>query len=388
MIQLLRRFQRDERGATLGVVAVFMAGTLGTMALAIDLGMLTHARLQAQNAADAAALAGASAYLDIIPAAAATSEAERRALEIALGNNIRGVTIDSAEVTVQPVPAEFKVYVHVRRDDIPTWFARLLGFATSDVSADATAQLSPASSGRCLRPFAVPDMWNDANEDTDGNRIWDSTERWTYNPADGDFYRKWQDNPTAVPTPTGYGSEWRNPAPDSYTNDFGRPFRMRAQDLRGAPTDAFFYPLRLRGSGRVDFKRNILECVTTEVHLHDDIPLETDDVGVSATEGLMLRYMDDPSAYWNASTNTIEGSAFTDPLQSPRVVFFALFDPNQISTVRAGQNTIQLNDFAYFFLDAMPAFGEPVRARFMYYASGAGVGSSTGTLVRVLQLVN
>ena len=57
----LRRLRDDERGisllyVTFGFMAFFAATTL-----AIDVGMLTTARSQAQNAADAGALAGAIA---------------------------------------------------------------------------------------------------------------------------------------------------------------------------------------------------------------------------------------------------------------------------------------------------------------------------------------
>src|SRR5687768_16317539 len=52
---------RRERGAVLVHVAVAMTGLLAFSALTIDLGSLWVARGQAQNAVDAAALAGAIA---------------------------------------------------------------------------------------------------------------------------------------------------------------------------------------------------------------------------------------------------------------------------------------------------------------------------------------
>ena len=55
--------RRDERGSALVLYTVAMVGMMGMAALAIDLGMLRKARAEAQRAADASALAGASAIL-------------------------------------------------------------------------------------------------------------------------------------------------------------------------------------------------------------------------------------------------------------------------------------------------------------------------------------
>lgn len=54
---------RDEKGQTLVLTAVCMAGLLGFMALALDVGVLYHTRRDAQTAADAAAMAGALDFL-------------------------------------------------------------------------------------------------------------------------------------------------------------------------------------------------------------------------------------------------------------------------------------------------------------------------------------
>src|SRR5688572_28803628 len=60
----MTRFQarlRDERGMTLVMVATGMIAFLSATALAVDVGMMMVARTEAQNAADAGALAGAVA---------------------------------------------------------------------------------------------------------------------------------------------------------------------------------------------------------------------------------------------------------------------------------------------------------------------------------------
>ena len=54
---------RGQRGSVLVVVASSMLALTSVLALAIDVGLMTTARLEAQRAADAAALAGAGAVI-------------------------------------------------------------------------------------------------------------------------------------------------------------------------------------------------------------------------------------------------------------------------------------------------------------------------------------
>ncbi|MGD2047794.1 MAG: pilus assembly protein TadG-related protein, partial [Gemmatimonadota bacterium] len=57
-------WRADERGSVTVIVVAAMAALLAMLALGIDLGGLFNARSEAQRAADAAALAGASAFLE------------------------------------------------------------------------------------------------------------------------------------------------------------------------------------------------------------------------------------------------------------------------------------------------------------------------------------
>jgi len=61
MLQRIRQLQHDERGVTLVFVSVGFLAFLSATTLAIDVGLFMTARTQAQNAADAGALAGATA---------------------------------------------------------------------------------------------------------------------------------------------------------------------------------------------------------------------------------------------------------------------------------------------------------------------------------------
>jgi hypothetical protein len=67
----------------------------------------------------------------------------------------------------------------------------------------------------------------------------------------------------------------------------------------------------------------------------------------------------------------------------------ALFYPGEIST--PGRQSIRFNNFARIFVEEQASPQDPVTGRFLYYAPGLGSagrdGGSTGSLVRVLQLI-
>ena len=172
----MARLVANERGSTLVLVAVSMAAILAVGAISVDLSMLVRMRNEAQRAADAAALAGASAYLEIdpvnmLPNLAKVSE---RAFDFASRNTIGGTPVDvseqgepetvgsdivitSKEVMVAAAPNASRVRVTIRRAGVGTFFARFLGRETVPISVSATAEAVPAGRSRCVMPFALPD---------------------------------------------------------------------------------------------------------------------------------------------------------------------------------------------------------------------------------------
>jgi hypothetical protein len=102
----------------------------------------------------------------------------------------------------------------------------------------------------------------------------------------------------------------------------------------------------------------------------------------------------DAGARWDTSLNNgtggITGSSYGDWRDSPRVIPVALFDPHQIAGIRSGGNlTLTFNNFALFFVEGFEGQGQqkPLKGRFLYYATGTGVGPVTGPLTKILQLV-
>ncbi|MDX1566241.1 MAG: pilus assembly protein TadG-related protein [Longimicrobiales bacterium] len=234
----------DESGSVAVTVALSMTALVALLALGIDLGALFNARSEAQRAADAAALAGASAFLEYHDRAA-RNEAIDRAVEFATSNEIRSELITPGEVTVDVNLDSSTVRTAIRREGVPTWFARLFGIEAVDIGAEATAWAGEAGAAQCVKPFAVPDMWEETTDDLNNNRVWDEGERWKFDPAEGDRYDGYS-GPGGDPDETGYGSDWRNSGVDArgrrYDGDYGRRITIKVTDPRNAYVPSFFLP--------------------------------------------------------------------------------------------------------------------------------------------------
>jgi hypothetical protein len=399
LIRSLSRPVHGKRGATLVFVAVAMGALFGFLALAIDLGMLFVAREDAQRAADAAALAGASAFLEN-QGAAAVVPANQRAMEYALRNTFQNGPIDSSEVTIQVLPESLRVGVWVQRDSVQTLFARTLGMRWMPIGAYAAAEAADAGSAKCLKPFALPDLWHDANDDTNGNRVWDGDEVWQFGNDPGDRYEPFS-GPGGSATETGYGSGWRNyVTPVDF--DYGRQIKIKVtdpNDLQGAEPSVFFpwriptgpdpepcpgFGLAEGSTGAAVYRQNICSCNNSEISLGEEYQIETGNMVGPTWQGTRELIEQDPNAYWDESANTVVGSSYgAGWMNSPRVIKIALIDPMQITG--PGMQTIRFNNFALMFIEEQQNNQSPVYARFLYYATGSGEGS--GSLVKVLRLV-
>jgi hypothetical protein len=234
----------DERGSVTVLVVMTMAALLALLALGIDLGGLFNARSEAQRAADAAALAGASAFLEYQDNEARQA-ALTRAFEFGTSNEIRNQPIAPQDVSVWVDLDAATVRAAVRRQGVPTWFARLFGVDAVDIGAEATAWAGAAGAASCVKPFAVPDMWEETDDDLNHNRIWDQGERWKYDPAGGDRYIGYS-GPGRATNETGYGSGWRNGQVDQlgrrYDRDYGRRITVKVTNPQDAYVPSFFLP--------------------------------------------------------------------------------------------------------------------------------------------------
>lgn len=458
-------WRADERGSVTVIVVAAMAALLAMLALGIDLGGLFNARSEAQRAADAAALAGASAFLEYQEDEAQNAAIDR-AVAYASNNEIRNQPIAAEEVSVWVNLDSATVRARVRRDGVPTWFARLFGIDGVDVGAEATAWAGEAGAATCLKPFAVPDMWEETNDDLNHNRLWDPGERWKYDPAEGDRYVGYSG--PGGSNETGYGSDWRNGQTDGdglrFNRDYGRRITVKVTNPHDAYTPSFFLPWVLppdadqpachsgggpgngggngngnggggddasgpgngngngqgwlrwtekredlgnaegsgppgegngsggnsgdgggSGRGAARYRENICSCNSSIIDLDTEYEIEPGNMVGPTYQGVQALIDLDPDAYWDDDANTVVSQY---GMSSPRVVTVGLFDPGEIN--KPGRQNIRFNNFARVFIEEQESRQDPVTGRFLYYVPGVGQGregTTTGSLVRVLQLI-
>jgi len=280
---------REERGAILIQVAVAMVGLLAFAALVTDYGILWASRRQAQNAADAAALAAAISLehnpgnYDLARAAAkGVGELNKvfgRSPTINQGaGDTVAATDDISFPLCPPGPGAGEkacVRVNVYRDEeahdsiaadpLPTFFGRLFGMTAQGVKATATAQIGSGNSAKCLLPFAIIDRWADnydenidtaffKNDGASGTAGWSENDM--YQPTQGDVYI----GPYAGNPPT---TGWTIAA------DYGRQLILK-EGSTGVYSSGWAQQVDLPFSGGSnDYRWNIENCNTQSVGIAD-----------------------------------------------------------------------------------------------------------------------
>src|SRR6266850_892439 len=155
---------RDERGVAMLYAAVFLLSSVWLVSLALDIGKLMATKTELQRAADAAALAGASAVdsntgkllEDLARERAATTSAANEALR----EKAEPVVIDPDADVAFPRPNRVQVWVHrteATGNPMTTIFARTLGINSLDVRATATAEVAPINTCNGTPPFGIKD---------------------------------------------------------------------------------------------------------------------------------------------------------------------------------------------------------------------------------------
>jgi Flp pilus assembly protein TadG len=128
------RFLRDERGQATILVGLCIASMCGMAALSVDVGMLFRAKRVSQNAADAAAIAGAME----VPFGDWLTAAKAAATDNGLSDGVNGVTV----AVTNPSGSIVKVVV---TQSAPTYFMKAFHINSMNVNARATAALGPGS---------------------------------------------------------------------------------------------------------------------------------------------------------------------------------------------------------------------------------------------------
>jgi hypothetical protein len=325
----LRRIRDDQSGMSYVFIGMGMMAFLSASILAIDVGMLMTARNQAQNSADAAALAGATAlafndYDDRTP----TGPAVTHAIEAGTSNDVMGVDvkINAGDITfpLDETGEASRVSATVHRTSergnaVSTLVASALaGFfnrpemKTANITATATAEASPANAMTCVKPFTIPDKWIERQTAPwDGNDTYDAFDNKSNPLANPDIYIG-----ADKPGYTGYNQEQNR----------GQLLVIRAPTGNNI-TVSFYFSLSIggmAGSGGDDYRWNIANCNTSIMHWGDPLIQEPGAMGGPTIQGADDLIARDPGAYWDDSTKTVKGSSFA---QSPRTFPIPLYDP-------------------------------------------------------------
>lgn len=381
----------SERGAVIVHVAIALLGVMAFGAFVVDYGVLWAARRQAQNSADAAAMAGAIslAFVDFADQALA----RQSALDVAGRNNIwgEGPDVTGADVTFPVCPpgspgagTNSCIRVDVFRNQraggnpLPTFFGKLVGVNEQGVRATATAEALFGNSTDCVKPFAIPDKWLEARNDV-GTPGWsedDTFERYVPNGSDAGALLSPADSYDAT---TGY-----TPASVSLGGgDYGRYITLKAGSPSAALAPGLYHPVVINpaeGPGAANYRANIATCDTTLIGPGTVLEAEPGNMVGPTAQGMRQLVALDPYAYWDPNLNGtgrggIRGGCMATGActVSPRLVAIPIFNPDAYDAGRAsGRITFEVVKVLGFFVDRMQ--GQEVNGYIMTYPSEANAG--------------
>jgi Flp pilus assembly protein TadG len=369
MRQMLSRIAKsplgNNRGSVLILAAVALVAMFAFAALTIDGASMMTTRNQLQAAADAAALAGATGLVNGDQALAT-----QRAITIA-SNNLaeqdikRPVVITAADVTF-PAPGRIRVRTHrthATGDALVGYFLRIINPTSdnlTDVTAVAAAEVYDVCASDCLKPWSIPDRWDDVN----GNGKLDPGE--TYDPITTGYQAPGDVGVTAV-------LKMGNP---QQTMAAGQYFPI---DLPPMNCPCGIAPQ----TGGSTYRDNIANCNQYVVGPGDQLQLEPGNKAGPTSQGVQALIDQDPGAYWDSSTKSVMGSAFG---KSPRVILVPFFDPTSPPT--SGRNWVNVTKIGAFFLEGVQGNGD-VTGRFIKATVDGPkcAVQNPGTLIKGLALV-
>ena len=180
----------SERGAILILVAVTIAVLMALAAFSVDYGVFWMSRSQVQNAADAGALAGATALAlqDTTWPIPGGGRGRRDRGHQGRSGESGGWRSRRAEGVfgLPAVPGravQHELYsggcvqrrLVFERHAAELYFAHIFGVSSQGVKATATAQVAEANGTGCVRPWFLVDRYTDAN----GNGVYDAGDSYT-----------------------------------------------------------------------------------------------------------------------------------------------------------------------------------------------------------------
>jgi hypothetical protein len=290
-------------------------------------------RRQAQNAADAGALAGAVAMAYDVGAVSTS------AVATAGQNPIFGeaaVVDPNTDLTYPSCPDGTATCVRVdvvrstaRGNPLPVFFGGLVGRTGQTTRATATAQAASANAVECLKPFALPDRWVDSTP-----AVLPSTF------GAGDFYAP----PTSTDPGTGYGMA-----------DRGQPLVIKVATSTTMTMGTFFpVELSVAGCGSNNcYSEAIIGCTDSIRGIGDTLTLGAVGQTQATIDGVTVIINQDPGASWDSSTQSVVGGcapACGGRAFSPRLVAVPVIDPRVTIGGNSG-SLVPVTNIVGFFVD-------------------------------------
>jgi hypothetical protein len=362
--------------------------------------MLWVSRRQAQNAADAGALAGAISLAYSDPTDPNTTmRVKTVGVAAAQINTVWGqapdVTVD--DVVIEPCPPgapgdpDLCVRVDVFRNQergnpLPTWFGQMVGVAAHGVRATATAQVAMGTKTTCVKPWVIPDKWEEHRPSTipwDLNQTYERYSGPGSNPKPSWTVLSPADNYIA-PTAGDAGSGFTVP------DDIGMRLTIKVESWKDSDIGPGNYrsvvfpscPGTNSGSGGDLYRCNIANCNLTPLGIGDTLETEPGTMVGPTTQGLDELIGSD-SAVWlcsdGSSSTGRDCPGYPSIANTPRLVPVPAFDVQQyfddcISGVNPdcnGRATVKISRMLGFFIEGWD--NKEIWGRFTYYPDTGGI---------------
>ena len=377
----VRRLVRSESGIISVMAALSMVAILAMAALAIDMGRIYMKRSALQTAADTGALAGANSIL----AQGNDLDAIRTIIKnYAYGNLVADDVPTSAltdgdivflkdGVPDQSHPNQVEVTISLleaRDNPLQLGFGPAVGVPSVDMRVVARAGIVSACTSKCIKPFVVPTRFTWDDEAAPGTKF--------YNNGELDVDSLEEIDSVVV---SGYNQD-----------DVGTQFIIKPGDPVLAIVPGQYnlvdLPPMNKGTpvtGASAVYENIIGCTGSNSYATvapgDELQLEPGNSKGPVSTGAAELINSDPGAYWSEATEAVEGSAHSDPMDSPRVVIIAFYDPRQPPV--SGRNSIIVYQLGAFFIESVDNKGN-VSARFINAVAVDPAGSGEdGCLLRM-----